>query len=74
MSSYWINSSKDIEKNYPSISEDLTIDVCIIGAGLVGITSAYMLSDSNLKIAILERDKICNHVSRTFYCKNYKPA
>lgn len=67
MSSYWISSSKDIEKNYPSVSEDLSVDVCIIGAGLVGITSAYMLSDANLKICILERDKVCNHVSRTLY-------
>lgn len=67
MSSYWISSSKDIEKNYPSVFEDLSVDVCIIGAGLVGITSAYMLSDANLKICILERDKVCNHVSRTLY-------
>ena len=70
MSSYWIQSTKNMEKNYPSISEDLSVDVCIIGAGLVGITSAYMLSNLDLKVCILERDKICNHVSRSFYCKN----
>ena len=63
MNSYWIESTKNLEKNYPSISKDLEVDVCIIGGGLVGITSAYFLSDSNLKVVILERDKVCNHVS-----------
>lgn len=63
MSSYWIESTKNLEKDYPTLSEDLSVDVCIIGAGLVGITSAYYLSDSDLKIAVIERDKICSHVS-----------
>ncbi|MBR4110548.1 MAG: FAD-dependent oxidoreductase [Clostridia bacterium] len=63
MSSYWIESTKHLEKEYPSLSNDIEVDVCIIGAGLVGITSAYLLSDSNLKVAVLERDNICSHVS-----------
>ena len=63
MSSYWIDSTKNIEKEYPSISENIDVDVCIIGAGLIGITSAYFLSDSNLKVAIVERNKVCKHVS-----------
>ncbi len=63
MSSYWIESTKDSEKEYSNLSEDISVDVCIIGAGLVGITSAYYLSDSDLKVAIIERDKICSHVS-----------
>ena len=74
MSSYWIDSSKDIEKHYPSVSENIEVDVLIIGAGLTGITCGYFLKDSNLKVAILERNKVCNHVSRSFYSKNYKPA
>ena len=72
MSSYWTQSTKKLEKSYTELTENISVDVCIVGAGLVGITSAYFLSDSNLKVAILERDKVCNHVSRTFYCKNYK--
>ena len=74
MSSYWIESSKDLKKDYPSITENIEVDVLIIGAGLTGITSGYFLKDSNLKVAIVERNKICNHVSRTFYSKNYKSA
>lgn len=67
MSSYWIDSSKNIEKDYPSLSENFEVDVLIIGAGLTGITCGYFLKDSNLKVAIVERDKIGNHVSRTLH-------
>lgn len=63
MSSFWIESTKNLEKNYENLSNDIEVDVCIIGAGLVGITSAYFLADSNLKVAILERDSVCSHVS-----------
>ena len=63
MSSYWISSTKNLEKEYSKITEDIEVDVCIVGADLVGITSAYFLSNSNLKIAIIERDKVCSHVS-----------
>lgn len=63
MSSYWIESTKDSEKQYSKLSEDISVDVCIIGAGLVGITSGYYLADSNLKVAIIDRDNICSHVS-----------
>lgn len=63
MSSYWIESTKNLEKDYPKLTEDISVDVCIVGAGLVGITSAYYLSYSDLKVAVIERDTICSHVS-----------
>lgn len=63
MSSYWIESTKDTSKNYPKLTKDLDVDVCIIGGGLVGITCAYYLLNSGLKTVILEKDKICSSVS-----------
>lgn len=63
MSSYWIKTTKNIKKDYPKLSKNQEVDVCIIGAGLVGITSAYFLRNSGLKTIILERDKVCSHVS-----------
>jgi len=43
MDSLWLNS---INKNYdfPSLSEDTKCDVCILGAGIFGLTCAYYLS------------------------------
>ncbi len=56
MSSYWVDSTKTT--NYPSIEEDVDFDVCIIGGGITGIVTAYLLSKSNLNICILEADKM----------------
>lgn len=44
--------------DYPSLSEDITADVAIVGGGLVGITSAYLLTKAGLKVALLEADRI----------------
>lgn len=34
------------------------LDVAIIGGGITGLTTAYYLKNSNLKVAVFERDKI----------------
>ena len=38
-------------------------DVIIIGAGITGVSTAYHLKDSNLKIALFDRDKIGSGVT-----------
>lgn len=60
MSSYWIESTKNLSINSPPLTKNLEVDVLIIGAGLVGLSSAYYLLNSGLKTVILERDKICS--------------
>lgn len=57
MKSYWIDSVKN-KKSYPQLNKDLNVDVCIIGGGLVGISTAYNLKNVNLKTIVLEKDKI----------------
>lgn len=60
--SYWVDTSKTT--NYPKLDKNIEVDVCIVGAGIVGATTAYFLSkNSNLKIAILDKDKVCMGVS-----------
>lgn len=54
--SYWIASTP--ETNYPALKEDLKVDVAIVGGGMVGITSAYLLVQEGLKVAVLEADRI----------------
>ena len=43
MDSLWINSTYNID-NFETLNEDLDTDICIIGAGIFGITCAYYLS------------------------------
>lgn len=59
MNSLWIS---DIEKEQPfneKITQDkLETEVCIIGAGIFGLTCAYYLSKLGYKVIVLEKDKI----------------
>ena len=57
MKSYWIDSVKN-KNDYPKLNKDLNVDVCIVGGGLVGVSTAYNLKDKNLKTIVLEKDKI----------------
>ena len=54
--SYWMASTP--ETQYPTLSEDLKVDVAIIGGGITGISCAYMLNKEGVKTAIIEADRI----------------
>lgn len=43
---------------YPELLDDLEVDVVIIGAGITGLTSAYLLKQSGLSVAVLEKDTV----------------
>jgi len=54
--SYWRrNESKPV---YPQLEKDLEIDVAIVGAGIAGLSCAYLLKQSNLSVAVLEKDTV----------------
>lgn len=46
------------EANRPSLTKDLEVDVAIIGGGITGITSAYLLAKAGKRVAVLEKDRI----------------
>ena len=49
--------------NYNKLNKDINVDVCIIGGGITGISTAYHLINKNLKVCIIERNKIASGVS-----------
>lgn len=55
-SPYWIASAPGTD--YPELDKDFSVDVAIVGGGIVGITTAYLLTKSGLKVAIIEADRI----------------
>ena len=61
MNSFWIQNFKT--KAYPRLEEDLNADVCIIGGGLTGLSCGYYLTQHNLKVCILEKNKIMEKTS-----------
>lgn len=57
MNSLWLDSDKKINLS-TSLSQNTQTDVCIIGAGIFGLTSAYYLSDLGFKVVVLDKDGI----------------
>ena len=54
--SYWLASTTSTA--HPALDSDITVDIAIVGGGLVGITVAYLLKQENLTVAVLEADRI----------------
>src|SRR4029079_6134409 len=52
---YWQDSAT--LPDFPSLANDLTVDVVIIGGGLTGITAAWLLKRSGVKVALLDRQR-----------------
>ncbi len=59
--SFWIDST--LESSYPSLTEDLSVDVAIVGAGLVGIMAAQLLKKAGKTVAVIEAEKVGTGVS-----------
>ena len=57
MNSLWLDSDKKINSLNP-LSRDIETDVCILGAGILGLTCAYYLSNLGFKVAVLEKSDI----------------
>src|SRR4051812_39456805 len=39
---------------YPPLSANLNVEVCVIGAGIAGLTTAYLLARQGISVAVLE--------------------
>ena len=74
MNSYWIESIKQKKKEFPKLEENKKADVCIIGGGLTGITTAYYLSKTKMKVVLLEKSQLSTHTTRKLHSKNNKPT
>lgn len=54
--SYWIDSKDNF--TYPALTEDLSVDVAIVGGGIAGLTAAYLLKQTGLTVAVIEKNSI----------------
>lgn len=59
--SYWTKSITLPE--FPKLEKDIHVDAVIVGGGITGITTAYLLANKGLKVALLEADKLLNGTS-----------
>ena len=62
--SVWMSTSK--MPTFAALEEDLSCDVCIVGAGIVGLTAAYHLVRADADVVILDDGPVCGgETSRT---------
>jgi glycine/D-amino acid oxidase-like deaminating enzyme len=54
--SYWSQSST--LPAYPAMEKNIVADVVIIGGGITGLLSAYLIAQAGRRVVILEKDKI----------------
>ncbi|NJK39490.1 MAG: FAD-dependent oxidoreductase [Oscillatoriales cyanobacterium RM2_1_1] len=59
--SFWIDST--LESQYPPLTQDISVDVAIVGAGLVGVVVAKLLKQAGKTVAVLEADQVATGVS-----------
>lgn len=58
--------SEEIKNKYSKLDNDIKVDVLIIGGGITGISTAYHLRNSKLKVCLVEKNIIASGVtSRT---------
>lgn len=50
--------AKAPKTNFPALAKDINVDVAIVGGGITGITSAYLLAKEGKKVAVLESHEL----------------
>lgn len=56
--SLWLKDG--ISSNIPKLEEDMDCDVCIVGAGITGVTTAYRLNEAGYKVVLLDKQEPLN--------------
>src|SRR5687768_13831801 len=54
--SLWIDTTPST--NHPSLKDELTADVAIVGGGITGITAAYLLAKAGKSVVVIDKGRI----------------
>ena len=55
MNSFWLDSIEN-STNFNKLEKDISTDVCIVGAGIFGLTCGYYLTKQGYNVVILEKE------------------
>ena len=59
--SYWVESTP--ETAYPPLEPGLDVDVAVVGGGITGVTTALLLQEEGLSVALLELKRLARGVT-----------
>lgn len=54
---YWLEG---LDATYPALTEDVAVDVAVVGAGITGATTAFLLKQAGKTVALVESDRVCS--------------
>ena len=54
--SYWLETARI--RSFPALNRDISVNIVVIGGGITGITTAYLLKHSGLTVALIERTRL----------------
>lgn len=57
MNSLWLSEDLN-KKNFENLNKNISTDVCIIGAGIFGLTCGYYLSKAGLKVTVVDKSDV----------------
>ncbi|WP_110988313.1 FAD-dependent oxidoreductase [Acaryochloris thomasi] len=58
---FWIDSTT--ESNFQPLTQNLTVDVAVIGGGIAGVTAAFLLKRAGKTVALIEAEQIASKAS-----------
>lgn len=56
--SYWLQATTI--PSFPPLTKPIKTDVAIIGGGITGITTAYLLAKQGVRVAVIEANRLCH--------------
>jgi glycine/D-amino acid oxidase-like deaminating enzyme/nitrite reductase/ring-hydroxylating ferredoxin subunit len=59
--SYWNATAEATD--FPSLGGDISVDIAVVGGGIVGITTARLLKDRGLTVAVVEARQVARQVT-----------
>src|SRR5882724_4643975 len=55
---FWIESTPI--RRFPKLQKNINVDIVVIGAGITGITAAYLLKKAGATVALIERERVAS--------------
>lgn len=65
--SYWVETTK--RPRFEKLDKNIKVDVCVIGTGITGISTTYMLLNNGLNICMIDKGEICSGVTENTTAK-----
>jgi glycine/D-amino acid oxidase-like deaminating enzyme/nitrite reductase/ring-hydroxylating ferredoxin subunit len=56
---HWMDSTA--LPSFPRLERDQRVDIVVVGAGIVGLTTAYLMTKAGRSVAVVERDDAVEH-------------